>query len=434
MALQFQLERSQWLTPDELRLLQFQQLDLLFRHACTTVPLYRQRFTGRFSVSLKAEHPIEQLQNIWQQIPLLTRTDLAEQHDKLVSTSIPKQHGKISEKETSGSSGTRLKISDTAANGLLWQSITLREHLWHQRYFPETYVGIRSGRYASDPNEVKQSASWGPSTGSIFRTGTSASMYNRMSIENQAKNLVTLDPGYILGYPSNLQILGKYLKQNGIALPRLRQILTYGEMLLPESRVSCHESWGVDIADIYSCEEVGYIAIQCPENEHYHIQSEANLVEVLGDDDNQCKPGEIGRVVVTSLHNFAMPIIRYDIGDYVEVGDACECGRGLPVIKRILGRQRNRVRGLDGKRYWPDLSPEVWSEYAEVEELRLIQDAEDHIEIHILSRCDLETKQANELGEKLMQSLGEAFRFTIFYDRERQRPPSGKYQRFICLV
>ena len=205
-------------------------------------------------------------------------------------------------------------------------------------------------------------------------------------------------------------------------------------MLLPETRESCMDFFGVSLTDLYSCEEVGYIALQCPEHEHYHVQSEAILVEVIDDQNNSCKPGEIGRVIVTSLHNFAMPIIRYDIGDYVEVGSPCDCGRGLPVIKRILGRQQNRVRGLDGVRYWPELLPEIWQSFDEIDELRLIQDRIDHIEINVLSKGSLGDEGEAELGRRVMQALDQDFKFTIAYDRERQRPPSGKYQRFVCLV
>ena len=78
---------------------------------------------------------------------------------------------------------------------------------------------------------------------------------------------------------------------------------------------------------MYSSQEVGYIALQCPENESYHIQAENVLVEILDDDGLPCEPGEVGRVVVTALHNLATPLLRYDIGDYAEVGSPCSCGR-----------------------------------------------------------------------------------------------------------
>ena len=88
---------------------------------------------------------------------------------------------------------------------------------------------------------------------------------------------------------------------------------------------------------MYSCEEAGYIALQCPQAEHYHCQSESVLVEVLDDEGRPCTPGQVGKVVLTALHNFAMPLIRYENQDYAEVGPPCACGRGLPVKRADNG-------------------------------------------------------------------------------------------------
>jgi phenylacetate-CoA ligase len=96
------------------------------------------------------------------------------------------------------------------------------------------------------------------------------------------------------------------------------------------------EAWGVPVIFIYSRAEIGVMALQCPQNDHLHVQSENVRLEVLDDDNMPCQPGETGRVVVTPLHNYQTPLVRYEIGDYAEVGEACSCGRGLPVLIRIL--------------------------------------------------------------------------------------------------
>ena len=127
-------------------------------------------------------------------------------------------------------------------------------------------------------------------------------------------------------------------------LPGLREVRTLGEASTPDLRALCREAWGVPLVDVYSAEEVGYIALQCPEHEHYHVQAESVLVEILDERGAPAPPGETGRVVVTDLHNFAMPLVRYEIGDYAEVGEPCACGRGLPVLRRIVGRVRNMLR------------------------------------------------------------------------------------------
>src|SRR6185437_16003324 len=173
-------------------------------------------------------------------------------------------------------------------------------------------------------------------------------------------------PHYLLSYPSNSRALARYAQREKIRLPGLRAVHTYGEPLTPDVREACREAWGVPAIDVYSCEELGFVALQCPRHEHYHVQSESVLVEILDEDGLPARPGEIGRVVLTSLHNFAMPLIRYAIGDYAEVGAPCPCGRGLPVIERLLGRRRNMVTLPDGRRAWPDVGA-LWAAIPDVD-------------------------------------------------------------------
>ena len=94
--------------------------------------------------------------------------------------------------------------------------------------------------------------------------------------------------------------------------------------------------------------------------------AESVLVEILNDDGTPCAPGEIGRVVVTALQNFATPLIRYEVGDYAEASAPCPCGRGLPVIRRIMGRVRNLLVLPDGKKIWPAFGSRGLTEIAPI--------------------------------------------------------------------
>ena len=78
------------------------------------------------------------------------------------------------------------------------------------------------------------------------------------------------------------------------------------------------------------------------------MQAENVLLEIIDAAGNPLPPGNVGRVVITVLHNLAMPLIRYEIGDYAAFGGECTCGRGLPVLERIVGRARNMLRLPDG--------------------------------------------------------------------------------------
>lgn len=430
MGLQFQLERSQWLSAETIRALQLRQIERLVAHAYRTVPYYKEAFAAAGVVATESLTP-----DNWSQVPLLTRESLQEHGDELLSRSIPEEHGQTFEKKTSGSTGRQIVVTDTEGNRLFWQANTLRDHLWHQRNFRGHLAAIRSGRSAKDPLLVKDHQSWGNSTGQIYETGPSTVFYQRMPIWKQAEVLQARNPEYLLAYPGNAVRLADYFRAHALQLPNLREVMTYGESILPETRSACRDAWGVSVSDMYSCEEVGYIALQCPkDDDNYHCQAESVLVEVIDDEGRPCQAGEIGRVVLTVLHNFAMPLIRYENQDYAEVGAPCACGRGLPVIKRILGRKRNMARAVDGRRFWTDLPPEIWSNFIGLEELQLVQDEPDHIELRIVAEQPLNETHESSLTAGLGRALGQPYRFSVRYQHETLRLANGKYERFICQV
>ena len=108
-----------------------------------------------------------------------------------------------------------------------------------------------------------------------------------------------------------------------------------------------------------------------------------------------CAPGQIGRIVVTSLHNFAMPLIRYDIGDFAQVGEACDCGRGLPVLTRILGRVRNTLVTADGKRYWPVFGTRALMDSAPVRQYQFVQKSPQRIQARVVASAPLTRRAGN---------------------------------------
>lgn len=100
-----------------------------------------------------------------------------------------------------------------------------------------------------------------------------------------------------------------------------------------------------------------------------------------------CAPEQIGEVALTTLHNFAMPLIRYRLGDYAELGEACSCGRGLPVLRRIHGRRRNMLRLPDGRQLWPSIPASLWLDVVPLEQFQLVQRNAAELQInYVMSR------------------------------------------------
>lgn len=421
LALQFQLEQSQWWSADNIFQQQLRQLDVLLKHAVATVHFYQESFKAVGYDPLR--HGVSP--DILRGLSLLKREHIQSAENNLVSQRIPQDHGQSLEHFTSGSMGKPIRTLGTEVTHFFWCAYTLRDHLWHKRDLTGRLAVIR----ASVPDQTVQG--WGPATDAVYDTGLSSSLNIKADIDTQVRWLQQQDADYLLTYASNLRALAQACLDKNIHLPKLREVRSFGEMLAPDLRDLCREAWGVPLTDTYSSQEVGYIALQCPQHEHYHVQAESLLVEILNDAGMSCAPGEIGRVVVTTLHNFAMPLIRYETGDYAEVGEPCACGRGLPVLKRIMGRQRNLVTLPDGRKHWPSFPGSKWLAIAPVRQFQLIQRDLHSIEIRYVIDDALTQDQEQRLTVMLHTSLDYPFHINFVRMEHIERGANFKFEEFI---
>lgn len=425
LALAFQMEQSQWWSTEEIEAHQRRQLAELLRHARATVPWYRDRLAA---AGCTGEDPITP--DRWKRIPLLTKEDIRRHQAELLSSAVPPGHGEIFRNKTSGSTGEPLEVVSTMITGLFWECTALRDDLWHRRDPRGRFVAIRSGREAGDPLEVRDLPSLGLLSSEICEAGPATIFYHLMPIPRQAELLRARSPHDLLVYPSNARALCRYARRHPVRLPDLRAVHTYGEPLTPDVRAACRETWGVPVYDTYSCEEAGFLALQCPQGERYHVQSETVLVEILDEQGEPARPGQVGAVVLTVLHGFAMPLIRYAIGDYAEVGEDCPCGRRLPVLERILGRRRNQVTLPDGRRVWPDIGG-IWAAMPDADQIQLLQRGPDHVEVRFAPGAPLSSEREGEIRDQIQRALAHPFRLTFTGMEAIPRQPNGKYETFI---
>jgi phenylacetate-CoA ligase len=420
LALQFQLEQSQWYAPERLRELQFGQLRQLLQHAANTVPFYREHFaTVGFD-------PAATTPDSFARLPLLTRGDVRNGGARIISSSPPADHGRAAEFHSGGSTGEPVKMLGNELTHFFWGALQLRDHLWQRRDVSGTFAVIRTGITEA------HRTNWGPPISTVYESGPSFLVDIGRDVREQLARIREIDPAYLMTHPTNLRALAAESLAQHAPLPALRQAITFGEALPPPLRALVHDAWGVELKDIYSAEEVGYIALQCPEHPHYHVQSENLLVEVLDDDGRPCAPGEIGRVVVTTLHNFTMPLIRYVLGDYAEVGGACACGRGLPVLPRILGRSRNMVRLPDGSRHWPTFPPQEWNHVARARQFQVAQIGREEIELRLVLDRPLDAAREQQLAATFRRLLRHPFHVSVRRMTHIAASPRHKFEDFVC--
>jgi phenylacetate-CoA ligase len=426
----YQIDQASRMSHAWVRDRQIRQAAILLNFANKSVPLYRGRLPG-----IHPGQPIAD--DRWLRLPVLTRAmlqkasrpELGGNEQNVLANPLPKGHEQISPLKTSGSTGLPVTAFGTQLTRFLWQVWTVYEHLLHQRDFSLKLAALRpEGEQA--PGVSERSENWGSSTAMLMKTGPGVVMNVRTPVIDQKRWLEQEQPGYLLSFPSNLEAL----MHAGLKLPRLKGIRTYGELLTPALRQTFRDAWQVPVTDVYSSQEVGYMALQCPHHDGYHVTSESVLMEVLRDDGQPCQPGEMGRVVVTTLQNFATPLIRYEIGDYAEVAEPCPCGRPGLTLKRIVGRVRNMLSTPDGNQIWPSFILRAWTHGLPISQFQFVQTHLDRIEVRLVVSRQPSAEEEQRITRSLQDLFGWPFTISFNYMDSIPRSQGGKYEEFMSMV
>ncbi len=422
LAVLAEYSRTERMPPEELERQQRVLLHALAQHAAAESPHFAQRLKSAGLTSSALAEP-----GGLGRLPPLTRRELVEAGDRLFCRAVPSAHGRVGTTTTSGSTGEPVTVRRTELCQLHWQAFTLREHLWCGRDF--------SGRLAVARANVFQpttSPDWGPPCNRVLRTGPASSLPVTRPVGEVVSWLLDFQPHYLLIMPGVLAAVVAEVERTGRRLEALRDLRTVSETVSSRLREDVRRVLGVPIHDTYSSQESGVMATQCPEAGGYHV-SETIRLEVVDPAGRACAPGEVGRLLVTDLLNFATPLVRYEIGDYAEVGAACPCGRSLPVIRRFLGRARNLVLLPDGSRHWPTVGFHQWDEVFPVRQFQFIQ----HDRRRITAKMSADRRPTNEQETRLtaliQQALGHPFEIRYEWQVDPlPRGPAGKFEEFRC--
>ncbi len=419
------LEGTERLGSEALEAAQGEQLGRVALHLSRNSPAFAARLR-RAGLTAADLGRIDRLA----ELPVLRRRELQEAGADFFARHVPHDHRPIGETKTSGSTGEPVTVQRTQVSRLFWAACTVRDHLWQGRDLGGRMTSIRP----TNPDYVEMD-DWGYPVATLYATGRAQAMISAHGIDEQATLIDRFRPQSVLAFPTNLRALADIWKARGAVPEGLRHLRTVGETVSEELRAHVRAVTGLALEDNYSSQEAGVIALQCPASGLYHTMAESLVVEVLDDDDEPCAEGEVGRVVITDLHNFASPLIRYDIGDYAEIGGRCSCGRALPTLKRIRGRERNLLIKPDGTRHWPLVGFHRFRDVAPVQQYQVVQTSLEAIVLKVVTAAPLSDAAAGELGEIVRQALD--FPGRVRVEQSRTRLPlsrSGKFEEFVCQV
>lgn len=418
-----QFDRTQWCSADEIAAGQRAQLGALVHYAAANIPA----FTARLAAAGVAP---ETLAGNLTALPLLTRREVQAALGEEPKQILPAGHGPIGKVSTSGSTGEPVVVWKSALTQLDWLALTVRLYRWSEPDFTVRLASVRALTLRTGTFE-----DWGTPISHFYQTGPFLSLLLTTDIEAQIDALIAFECESLLLYPSNLAALIPAMERRGVRFERLRHVRTMGETVSPALREAVRESWQVPLHDLYSSEEVGYIAVQCPESALYHVMDETLIVEILDEAGRPCAPGETGRVVVTDLRNHATPIFRYAIGDYATRGGPCPCGRGLSTLTQIMGRERNLIRNPDGTRHWPLTGFRDFRSVAPIVQYQMIQHGIDEIELRLFVERPLTGAEQKKLRALVLKKLGQPFQLRFsFFDSPLPRGKNGKFEEFVSMI
>ena len=416
-----ELDKTQWLKPDELKKYQEKRLRALIKHAYFNVPYYHRIFKEN-NIDYEDIKSIEDLKKI----PLLTKDDIRNHYFELIAVNASDY--KYGVGHTSGSTGKPLSF-------LLDQQNREIEYaaVWRQLKWAGIGINAKVATFRGDlvQETGESSVLWKNNALSkelVFNTY----QLNDDKIANIINKLNTFKPALIKGFPSSLYVLALYIRDKNIDFIRPSAVQTSSEFFSTSQRKIIEDSFGCKVFDWYGHSEYAVSAGECEFHEGLHINVESGVVEFLKSG-GQVSEGELGEIVATGLYNYSMPLIRYKTSDLSSYSsEKCSCGRFLPLMNFLEGRVSDVIISVDDKvisgaafeHYWKHrISPLI----PNVEYVHVIQKTKTKLLIEMVKSRNYSEKENEAILFELSHLLGSSIKIDF---KDLSEIPTGNKWRF----
>lgn len=413
-----ELHKSQWWDADRLREYQLARLRNTLLRAYQDVPFYRRWFDDAgFDPA-----GVRDLAHMGR-LPILTKRDVIEAGDSLHSRRFPRWA--VTTAHTGGTTGTPVALRRD-----LW-SIG-NEHAFVRRQWDWAGIGMRdrcaylTGRLVVPPDH-RDGHLWRYDP--VMHDLLLSTYHLRADV---AQDYLAAMRRYkvvaLVAYPSSAYALARACVERRMQL-RLRAVLTSSETLHPEARRTIEAAFACPVFDFYgSAERVCYI-FAC-EHTTYHVVPEYGFTELIPAD----HPGQ-ARIVATGFWNEAMPLVRYDLGDQVEVGTSgCACGRAFPVIHRIVGRPSDYIVTPAGRHLGAALLTHILYGARNIRESQIVQDEPERCLIRFVPAAGFQAADLQDFQRLVRRHLPAELRVDYEQVTALPRTAAGKFQPIVSRV
>ncbi|MCL2717311.1 MAG: hypothetical protein FWE14_00815 [Lachnospiraceae bacterium] len=307
---------------------QKERLYRLIHHAVTNIPYYKQIAEG-LGFSYTKETIFEDLKKL----PVLTKEKIRKAGDDMMW---PEYDGFLQKNSSGGSTGEAIK---------LWQDKRYLYEVWteYSNSLGNFEFGERNiSLWGSERDIIAGTESFKVRFFNKFFYRTKMLNTFRMSEEEMFEFVHEMNkfkPKAIIAYAQSAYELACFIEKKGLSIHSPRGIICSAGNLYPEMRMKIEAVFGTKAVNRYGSREVGNMATECECQEGLHLNIFGHYLEILNEKGEEVKDGEQGEIYVTLLTNYAMPLIRYQIGDMaVKTSRLCSCKRGWPLLESVTGR------------------------------------------------------------------------------------------------
>ena len=411
------LDRSQWQDPQFLRDYQEERLRALIEHAYRNVPYYRKLFN---SLGLRPSD-IRRIEDL-RKLPVLTKEAVRANTEELKAENawryLPRPY------RTTGSTGTPLVIYHDRLSNIL----EFATYWWHWGWagyrLGSKFLAIRPVPFRLRPELLGQLWYWDRRVHCLY---LSSLQFNPRNIEIYVQRIRKFMPRFLKARPTMLALFANALKEKGIHDLHFEAIFTGGVNLLEKDRSLFTEIFHCKVYDSYGLMERVADIRQC-QNGKYHVNQAYGVVEVLDEEGVPVAAGKKGRIIATGLHNWVMPLIRYDTKDFCvpEVVAFCCCGRTLPQVHSIYGLTEDPVITQDG-RYLTALGT-VFNKAWGIKMGQIVQTKKDRIEVRAVRDTTYREEDGQAVLEELHARIGEGIDLRLVFVDHIEPTEEGKFK------
>jgi phenylacetate-CoA ligase len=420
------LEKTQWLSQREIEEIQIRKLRDILIYSLENVPYY-QKTLRPYSNTIRNLSSVSEISVL----PFLTKQGVQNHYNELQPA---KYNGRTALESTSGSTGDPLKFKLDRNASSFHRALSYREHQWYG-----LDIGAKEARFYGIPMDFFPNMKERVKDFLMNRKRFTVFDLSPEKLYEYYETMNHFKPDYMYGYTSSIFEFVKFMKSRGLRFRTsfLKVVIITSEVLLEEHRRFMESYLEVPIVNEYGTSELGIVAAQCPQGS-MHLSSENLIVEIVKNDKGVAN-GEPGEVVLTGLNNYAMPFIRYKVGDVASAWHGqCPCGRGLPTLKNIDGRINSMVVTPGGKIasgfifYY--MSRSQIEKKGGIEKYRVIQNSPDRILFQIVKGPQFDEKSLRTLEGKTHEYLSPDMNVEFEFVENLPSTTNGKSVHFISKL